>query len=143
MATTGTDRTAVVLGLGCDRNALTETLIDAVKQALDQAGVGLADVANVASIDLKSDERCIFELCQAQRWPVTFYTAQQLAVVPVPNPSETVRRHTGTPSVSEAAALLAAGRDGVPAPMHALRIEKYRFRGADGKNVTVSVALKP
>nr|MBP7489379.1 cobalamin biosynthesis protein [Azospira sp.] len=57
---------------------------------------------------------------------------------PVPNPSETVRKYTGTPSVSEAAALLAAGTD-----MSRLLIEKHKLRGPDGRNATVSIALLP
>jgi cobalt-precorrin 5A hydrolase len=55
--------------------------------------------------------------------------------VPVPNPSETVRKYMGTPAVAEAAALLAAGVD-----MRALLLEKYKYRGEDGKNATVSIA---
>ena len=62
-----------------------------------------------------------------------------LAQVAVPNPSETVRKYTGTPSVSEAAALLAAGPH---TPMTALVVEKHKHRGADGKNATVSIARK-
>jgi cobalamin biosynthesis protein CbiG len=58
----------------------------------------------------------------------------------VPHPSETVRRHTGTPSVSEAAALLAAGTDSRPPQ---LLIEKHRLRGPDGRNATVSIARIP
>jgi cobalt-precorrin 5A hydrolase len=65
----------------------------------------------------------------------------------VPNPSETVRRHTGTPSVSEAAALLAArqaagnGRDAPgPTDAAALLLEKHRIRDADGRHATVSIA---
>ena len=46
-------------------------------------------------------------------------------------------RYYTTPSVSEAAALLAAGR---PHEMHALRLEKHRLKGTDGRNATVSVA---
>jgi cobalt-precorrin 5A hydrolase len=53
----------------------------------------------------------------------------------VPNPSETVRRHTGTPSVSEAAALLAAGADAGD-----LLLEKHKIEDADGKHATVSIA---
>ena len=53
------------------------------------------------------------------------------------HPSETVRRYTGTPSVSEAAALLAAGPD---TPMTALVVEKHKHKGADGRNATVSIA---
>ena len=41
----------------------------------------------------------------------------------------------GTPAVAEAAALLAAnGR------MEDLVLEKFKFRGPDGKNATVSIA---
>jgi cobalt-precorrin 5A hydrolase len=70
-------------------------------------------------------------------WPLHFYEAHDLAQVEVPHPSETVRRYTGTPSVSEAAALLAAGPG---TPMRALVIEKHKHRGEDGRNVTVSIA---
>jgi len=45
-----------------------------------------------------------------------------------------VRKHTGTPSVSEAAALLAAGAGAQ------LLLEKHRLRGPDGRNATVSIA---
>jgi cobalt-precorrin 5A hydrolase len=68
-----------------------------------------------------------------------FYPPEQLAAVPVPNPSETVRKHTGTPSVSEAAALLAAGAAGP----EALLVEKHKCRGTDGRSATVSVARCP
>jgi precorrin-6B methylase 1 len=66
-------------------------------------------VAAVASIDLKADEPGLLELARWQGWTIRFYPAAELATVPVPHPSETVRKYTGTPSVSEAAALLAAG----------------------------------
>ena len=74
-----------------------------------------------------------------------FYAPAELATVPVPNPSETVLRYTGTPSVSEAAALLTAGQGAglppqPPAPMQALVVEKHRLRGPDGRNATVSLA---
>ena len=64
-----------------------------------------------------------------------FYAAAELAAIDVPNPSETVRQHTGTPSVSEAAALLVGGAEKTQ-----LIIEKHKLRGPDGRNVTVSIA---
>ena len=96
------------------------------------------DVQAVASIDLKADEQALQQLAEQQGWTIHFYTAQELAEVDVPNPSETVRKHTGTPSVSEAAALLAAGTDKTN-----LIIEKHRLRGPDGRNATVSIARIP
>lgn len=131
--------TAWALGLGCDRGTPVATLMQAVQEALAQAGGTLGQVQAVASIDLKADEAGLQQLAQLYGWNIRFYPAQVLARVPVPNPSETVRKYTGTPSVSEAAALLAGGGD-TPLPASALRVEKHKRRGADGRNATVSVA---
>lgn len=127
----------IALGLGCDRGTSEATLRRAVDEALAKAGATLADVAAVASITLKADEPGLLALCHAQGWTPVFHAPEALAAVPVPNPSETVRRYTGTPSVSEAAALLAAGPG---APMAALLVEKHKHLGTDGRNATVSVA---
>ena len=126
----------VALGLGCDRGTPVETLSRAVGEALDLAGVALSDVAAVASITLKSNELGLLDLAAQRGWSLHFYDAAELAEVKVPNPSETVRRYTGTPSVSEAAALLAAGA----APARSLLVEKHILRGDDGRHATVSVA---
>ena len=100
----------VTLGIGCDRGTPVETIDHAVQEAL----------------------------ARQHGWPIHFHPAAALAAVPVPNPSETVRKHTGTPSVSEAAALLAAGADA----SHLL-VEKHKVRGADGRHATVSIAKMP
>ena len=139
-------RPHLALGLGCDRGTPEATLRQAIDQALAQAGATRADVAAVASITLKADETGLLALCRTEGWTPVFHAPEVLARVAVPNPSETVRRHTGTPSVSEAAALLAGGQLlglDQPLPMHALCVEKHRYRGADGKNATVSIALLP
>ena len=129
----------IALGLGCDRGCSLATLRQAVDQALALAGAGWADVRTAASITLKADEIGLLALAAEQGWALRFHAPEALAAVPVPNPSETVRRYTGTPSVSEAAALLAAGWPGPPTPT--LLLEKHKHCGSDGRNATVSVAL--
>jgi cobalt-precorrin 5A hydrolase len=124
----------VAVGLGCDRGTPLATIERALEQALRSVGLRTDDVAVLASIDAKSDEAAFLQLAAAHQWPLRFYAAAQLAAVPVPNPSETVRRHMGTPSVSEAAALLAAHGS-------TLLVEKLKLRGEDGKNATISLAL--
>lgn len=126
----------LALGLGCDRGTPAETILQAIDAALAQIGAGHADVGAVASINLKADEAGLLELARCQGWTLQFYTAAELATAAVPNPSETVRKYTGTPSVSEAAALLAAGAD-----LSQLLIEKLKRRGPDGRHATVSIAL--
>ena len=128
----------LALGLGCDRGTPLATVEAAIGQALAACGADLADVAAVASIDLKADEPALRQLAEKRGWTIRFHPAAELARVDVPNPSATVRRHTGTPSVSEAAALLAAGADRTQ-----LLIEKHRLRGPDGRNATVSIARIP
>lgn len=125
----------MALGLGCDRGTPLDTLQQALAEALALAGAAVGDVAAAASIDLKRDEPGIRALAEIYGWRVVFYPAAELAGVAVPHPSETVRRHTGTPSVSEAAALLAAG-----ATQESLVVEKHKLRGADGRNATISIA---
>lgn len=99
----------LVLGIGCDRNTPYATLAQVIDEALAQLQASWADVRAVASIDLKADEVAMQELQRQRGLTIRFYPATWLAQVPVPNPSETVRKYTGTPSVSEAAALLVAG----------------------------------
>ncbi|MCH2219653.1 MAG: cobalamin biosynthesis protein [Dechloromonas sp.] len=131
-------RPNIALGLGCDRGTPASTIAECIAEALAQAKAALADVRAVASIDLKADEIGLAEVAQANGWTIRFYPAAELAAVEVPNPSETVRKYTGTPSVSEAAAILAAGAD-----QSHLIIEKHKLRGPDGRNATVSIARIP
>ena len=128
----------IALGLGCDRDTPATTIQQAIEQALTLAGARLADVRAVASIDLKADESGLAEVAERYGWTIRFYPASQLATVAVPNPSATVRKHTGTPSVSAAAAILCAGAEQTD-----LLIEKHKLRGPDGLNATVSIARIP
>ena len=124
------------IGLGCDRGTPQATLQELLDQALARLGAQTAQVVAAASIDLKSDEAGLLALAQTHGWAMQFYPAARLAEVPVPHPSETVRKLTGTPSVSEASALLAGGG----LPMTALVVEKHKHRGADGRHATISIA---
>jgi cobalt-precorrin 5A hydrolase len=124
----------IVLGLGCDRNTALSTVETAIDKALAANGLHHAQIVKFASIDKKQDELAFIQLAEKYGLPMQFYAAEQLAVVPVPSPSAVVMKYVGTPSVSEAAAILAASTD-----MTDLLVEKYKYRGADDKNATVSI----
>lgn len=127
----------VIVGLGCDRGAAVATVREAVDRALALAGLEPTAVAAIATIEQKRDEGAILALAAERGWALHFFSAEALAGVAVPSPSETVRRYMGTPSVAEAAALLAAS-----AGAEALVLEKHKHRGADGKHATVSIAKR-
>jgi len=124
----------IVLGLGCDRDTPLNTVETAIAKALDSANLSLGQVVQLASIDKKQDEVALLALAEKLALQLNFYSAEQLAKVPVPSPSAVVMKYVGTPSVSEAAAILAAETD-----MSDLLVEKYKYRGVDGKNATVSI----
>mgnify|MGYP003776393637 FL=1 len=125
----------LAVGLGCDRGALLQTLETALDAALQSIAATRAQIRVFATIDKKNDEHCMRQLAQQENKMLVFFTAEQLAQVAVPNPSETVRKYMGTPAVSEAAALLAADTT-----LQHLLVEKHKLLGSDGKNVTISIA---
>ncbi len=124
----------VILGMGCDRGTVQQTLESAIDLALQEAKLTRDAVHSMATIDKKNDEVALLSLSSEHDWPLNFYSAEQLAEVEVPNPSEVVRKYMGTPAVAEAAAILAANTD-----MKDLIIEKFKYLGEDKKNATVSI----
>jgi cobalt-precorrin 5A hydrolase/precorrin-3B C17-methyltransferase len=98
---------SLIAGVGASSGtpaAEVETLLGDV---LRDRGLARASVATVATIDLKAVEPGIMSL----GLPLHTFPAAALAAVTVPNPSAVVDDAVGTPSVAEAAALLAAGPD--------------------------------
>ncbi len=134
----------VVLGLGCDRNTSLETISKAVELALESLKLSKSDVVGLATIDKKSDEVALVALATSFDLGLTFYTAEELAKVEVPNPSAVVLKYMGTPSVSEAAAVLLGqslqkNRSQADLVKDQLVLEKLKHKGQDTKNATVSV----
>lgn len=99
------------LGLGCRRGTPEAAIRDAVEQVFDRHGIHPKAVKCAASIDLKRDEEGLLAYCAAQGWPVSFYSAAQLAALEGPfTPSERVLRITGVDNVCERAAMMGARR---------------------------------
>lgn len=99
---------SLVAGLGASRGVTAEEAGALIDEALAGAGLSPRSVALAATVDLKAGEEGLLEAARRRKWRLAFFPAAELAGVPVPHPSETVRAATGTPSVAEAAALLAA-----------------------------------
>jgi len=108
---------SLVLGIGASRGVAESEIATLVETVLSTAGLAAGSVRGVATIDVKAAEPGLVAFARQRNWPITTYPAGALARVTVPNPSETVRQAVGTPSVAEAAALLAAsGAPAMPAP---------------------------
>ncbi len=82
-----------------------EYIYDEINEAIADLGI-LPCAHRYCTIDVKADEPFVKDLKYLYQEEVVFFTADELAKVEVPNPSTTVEKHVGTPSVCEAAAIL-------------------------------------
>ena len=105
-----------------------EWIYDEIDQAFADRGI-LPCAKTYCTIDVKADEPFVEELRNVYGEEVLFYTSDELAKVEVPNPSSTVQKHVGTPSVCEAAAILGSNHG-------KLIIPKVK-----GKNWTAALAI--
>lgn len=96
------------MGMGLARNAGPKNaVITRLMNTLLEANIIPAAIRTISSIEEKKHEEVLKLL--ADTYELHLYTASQLSRVDVPTPSEVVDKYMGTPSVSEASALLTAG----------------------------------
>ena len=105
-----------------------EIIYDEMDEAFANRGL-LPCAHKYCTIDVKKDEEFCAMLEDEYDEEVVFFSADELAQVDVPNPSETVAKHVGTPSVCEAAAILGSNNG-------KLIIPKVK-----GKNWTAALAI--
>ena len=119
------------LGIGLAHQAPVDTYED-IQQLLGEHHICLWSecIRNICTIDIKAEEPVIQKF-QKERYglELKLYTAEELAKVDVPTPSATVEKHVGTPSVCEAAALLASNHG------------KLLLPKVKGKYFTLAVAI--
>lgn len=102
-----------ILGVGCKKNTDSAKLDSFLKKILDEQGIVIEQIAALASIDVKKEERCLLEFSEKYRIPFWTYTAQELQAVPGEfHSSEFVKAQVGVDNVCERAAMKAAGADG-------------------------------
>ena len=123
------------LGIGCRRGTSSGAIDALTDQLLAEHNVHPAAVGTVATIDLKKDETGLLDFCRDRGWPLSCYSAEELAAVEGDfTPSDFVRSVTGVDNVCERAALLGAerllikktARDGITAAL-ALNAWEVRF----------------
>ncbi len=95
-----------VVGVGARTGVSTEEVLAAVDAVLPP---GATDV-RLATLAARAGEAGLAGAAAERGWPISGYSAAELAPVLVPSPSDRVAAHVGTGSVAEAAALVAGGR---------------------------------
>ena len=122
------------LGFGCRRQCDPAGIPEAIEAKLLEEGLSPQSIASVGTIELKKDEPLLQALLA--RWPqahTEIYSAETLAAIDVPNPSEKALAATGSAGVAEAAALESA--HGGP-----LLIEKQKGKQTEGNDFTFALA---
>ncbi|MFF9911199.1 Rv2231c family pyridoxal phosphate-dependent protein CobC [Streptomyces sp. NPDC013457] len=97
------------VGVGARSGVSVDEVLGLVLEALREAGLTAADVTALATLEARAAEPGIAGAAGRLGVPLRAYGAAELAAVSVPHPSRAALSATGTASVAEAAALLAAG----------------------------------
>lgn len=91
------------------RNVPAERIEAAVSALLARYGIDWEQVVSIGTAELKREEAGLLAFAAEHGRELRFFGADELNAVEVPNPSRMAEEHVGIRSVSEAAALLAAG----------------------------------
>ena len=121
----------IIVGVGCRRGTTAERIVEAIRGALEKAGVTLEEVRLVASADLKADEAGLLDAARQLGVPLRLVSSDEIRESGRAFArSEFVQRKVNLPAVAEPAALLAGRRT-------RLLLPKQTFKG-----VTVALAAE-
>ncbi|MEU6802111.1 precorrin-3B C(17)-methyltransferase [Streptomyces neyagawaensis] len=123
---------SLVVGVGASRGAPVDEVLGLIESALRDAGLSPRSLAELATVDAKADEPGLVEAAARLGVPLVTHSAEELAAVEVPNPSDAPLAAVGTPSVAEAAALVCGGE---------LLVPKRKSERADGRPAMATCAV--
>lgn len=123
---------SLVVGVGASRGAPVDEVLGLIESAVRDAGLSLKSLAELATVDAKAAEPGIVEAARRLGVPLVTHSAEELAAVEVPNPSDAPLAAVGTPSVAEAAALVGGGE---------LLVPKRKSERADGRPSMATCAV--
>ncbi|MFF3983056.1 precorrin-3B C(17)-methyltransferase [Streptomyces sp. NPDC001797] len=123
---------SLVVGVGASQGAPADEVLGLVGTALRDAGLSPRSIAELATVDAKSGEPGLVEAAARLGVPLVTYSAEELAAVQVPNPSDAPLAAVGTPSVAEAAALARGGE---------LLVPKRKSQREDGRPAMATCAV--
>ncbi|MDH3346540.1 MAG: cobalt-precorrin 5A hydrolase [Desulfobulbaceae bacterium] len=118
---------SLVVGIGCNRGVSAKCIERACTEVFADHGLFLNAIRNLASIDIKADERGLLDFAAGKGYEIDFFSSSQLNEVANISESQAVLRATGAKGVAEPASILSAGN-------HRLIVRKVKC-----KDVTIAV----
>lgn len=124
-------RLSYSIGMGCKKNIAPGNVEELFLEKLNEQGIDLKQVEEIATIDLKKDEPALVALSKKYNIPLVWYSTEELAAACIKvESSKFVEGVTGVGNVCERAAFLASDLGEIVLPK-----EK-------GKGVTIAIAKK-
>ena len=96
------------MGIGLRSGTSSADVLAAIR-----AAVGDRSVRCIGTVDRRAEEPGLSAAAAELDVPLVGFSAEELAEIDVPNPSDRIAAVVGTPSVAEAAAILAADGGGL------------------------------
>jgi cobalt-precorrin 5A hydrolase/precorrin-3B C17-methyltransferase len=133
------------VGIGCQRGSSRLLIATAIEEILWSNQLDQNAIAGIATIDTKASEVGLVEFCRLRNLPLKTFCAEVLRHVCVPNPAKIIDQQVGTPSVAEAATILAASAASLWTNTQQLQVKLvvpkqiFRLQGQLGA-VTIAVA---
>ena len=120
---------SLVAGIGCNRGTDFEELKEGLETVFEKFKLSIKSLRNLSTIELKKNEESLTKLGEILNIPIDYFSSKELGSVKgIENPSQMVKKYTGTEGVCETAALLSAGTGRLLIPKQIL------------KNMTLAVA---
>lgn len=128
----------LVVGIGCDRGVKLKEIETAYFKTLKKFNLSPLSVRNLASIDVKKNEKGLLRFAKKYNFKADFYSKNQLAKMPLPSGfSDFVMEKVGVGGVCEPAAMKSAG---VNLSLYALNREKILVKKQKVGRVTIAAA---
>jgi cobalt-precorrin 5A hydrolase len=118
----------LVVGVGLHKDTSVEDIIKGINHVFNKNNLAISCIRNLSCIDRAKGNDGLSDFSSKYNIPVKFCDKEELIKVEVPNPSQVVKKFEGTPSVSEASAILSSGGN--------IIVPKYKFP----PNLTVAIA---
>lgn len=124
----------IALGSGCSKDIESPLFDLELNNELKKQGIALESIAVLGSVDIKNEETAYLEFAEKYNLPFVTFSTDELNVVEVANPSETVKEKIGIYGVSEASTAL------ISETPHWL-VEKTKVTVSSGKKFTYALSL--
>lgn len=99
---------SLVVGVGLHWDTSKNTLSEGIKDVMQKNELSLRSIRNISTLQRDRKISGLQEFSSDYKIPVQMFSKEELASIPVPNPSEIVNKFEGTFSVAESSAILSS-----------------------------------